>query len=225
MQRGMMIRIGSAVTLSACLWSPHAVAAGLPTISPARAVARPGPIERGSDAEAEPLVGTPAPALPSLPWLDGVARDSRSLEGRVVVIRTFTNACPFCAATMPTLDRIHREYADRGLVVLGVYHPKPPRPTAATDVATLAGSLGITFPVAIDTEWRLVDGWWLARVESAWTSITWVLDRRGTIRYVHPGGEYHDGGGPAHARCRRDARALRRVIDELLAEPGAASSR
>lgn len=193
-----------------------AAAAGLPTISSAEALARPGPIDRGRDADAADLIGTKAPRLPDLRWLDGKKRTGRALEGRVVLVRSFTNACPFCAASMPTLERIHRDYADRGLVVLGVYHPKPPRRTSSADVAEFARSLGTTFPVAVDPTWRLVKRWWLDGADRPWTSITWLLDADGTIRYIHPGGEYHVVGGADHDRCREDERAIRRAIEELL---------
>ncbi len=211
----------AATALVAVVFGAFAAPAGaaLPTISPEEAAARPGAIARGSDDDAAPLVGTAAPDLPRLRWLDGRTRGRGALEGRVVVIRSFTNECPFCAATMPALERIHQDYADRDLVVLGVYHPKPPRPIASADVAEFVALLGLTFPVAVDTDWRLVDRWWRAASDNGWTSITWILDRSGVIRSVHPGGEYHDGGGPAHARCREDERAIRRTIERLLDEP------
>jgi hypothetical protein len=48
--------------------------------------------------------------------------------------------------------------------------------------------------------------------------VTWVIDRRGRLRYVHPGGEYHPGGGADHARCRADDQELRKTLLALLAE-------
>ncbi|HEX4826218.1 MAG TPA: TlpA disulfide reductase family protein [Candidatus Polarisedimenticolaceae bacterium] len=195
-----------------------ASAAPLPTTDPGIAVHRPGPIDRGDDAEASRLIGIQAPALPELSWLDGQKRTLASLAGKVVVIRNFTNECPFCASTMPALENLAQRYRDRGVVVLGVYHPKPPAPIQAADVATFVKSLGVTFPVAVDDDWTLERGWWEAYGGGDWTSITWVLDRKGTIRAVHPGGEYHEGGGEAHARCRSDYAQLTRTIDTLLAE-------
>ena len=83
-----------------------AYAAELPTIDPEEALARQGPIERGDDADIKRLVGTKAPALPQLRWLDGQPRTLASLEGKVVVVRMFTNECPFCAATVPVSTKI-----------------------------------------------------------------------------------------------------------------------
>src|SRR5262245_12975794 len=192
--------------------------ADLPAISPDEAVSRPGPIARGGDAAALALIGTKPPALPDIQWLDGRKRDLATLSGHVVLIRSFTSGCPFCAASLPTLQAMHDEYAPRGLMVLGVYHPKPKRPVASEDVARFASTLGATFPIGIDPGWRLVENWWLARARTDWTSVTWVLGRDGRIRYVHPGGEYHASGGRDHDRCRADERELRATLERLLGE-------
>jgi thiol-disulfide isomerase/thioredoxin len=177
---------------------------------------RSGPNARGADEDAKRLLGTAPPALPALRWLDGKARTLRSLAGQVVVIRNFTDGCPFCASSLPALEQIHRDLPEA--VVLGVYHPKPPRPVTNTEAERHAHALGATFPVAVDPDWALVKSWWLAPTGGGWTSVTWVLDRKGRLRYVHPGGEYHTGGGPDHAQCRADERELRATLARLLAE-------
>ena len=191
----------------------------LPTVDPIESASRPGPIERGSEADAAKLAGVAAPAMPKLRWLDGQARDLQTLRGRVLVVRNFTNECPFCASTIPALQRIHEKYGNRGVTVLGVYHPKPQRHVSSEDVAEFTKSLGVTFPIAVDEDWSLFNRWWKGRSDEGWTSITWVLDRRGTFRYVHSGGEYHDGGGAAHDQCRADLATLVRTLDEILAQP------
>jgi AhpC/TSA family len=132
------------------------------------------------------------------------------------VIRNFTDGCPFCASTVPALERIHRDLP--GVAVLGVYHPKPPRPLTNAEAAGHARALGATFPVAVDPDWALVKSWWLGRSSNSWTSVTWVLDKKGRIRFVHPGGEYHAGGGVDHAQCRADDEQLRATLARLLAE-------
>jgi thiol-disulfide isomerase/thioredoxin len=181
-------------------------------------VDRAGPINRGDDADARALLGKPAPALPALRWLDGKPRTNRSLRGRVVVIRNFTSGCPFCASTLPALEQLHRELGPRGVDVLGVYHPKPPRPVSDDEARGHARALGASFPVAVDPDWALVKAWWQDLGGSQWTSVTWVLDRKGRLRWLHPGGEYHAGGGGAHAQCRADDQKLRALLDTLLRE-------
>jgi peroxiredoxin len=185
----------------------------------AETTGRAGPIARGDDADAAALLGKRPPELPALHWLDGKARTLASLRGRVVVIRSFTARCPFCASSMPTLEKWQRDLGPRGLQVLGVYHPKPARPISDAEVATASHALGVkAFPVASDPVWALVNRWWLQPTHGSWTSFTFVLDRRGVVRYVHPGGEFHSGGGPDHGACRADEQKMRALIEQLLAE-------
>jgi hypothetical protein len=125
---------------------------------------------------------------------------------------------------MPALERLHRELGPRGVVVLGVYHPKPPRAVTSDEAAEHARRLGVSFPVAVDPDWALVRRWWLDGADRHWTSVTWVLDRGGRIRHVHPGGEYHAGGGPEHARCNQDEKELRAVVEGLLRQRAPASA-
>jgi hypothetical protein len=162
------------------------------------------------------MLGQRPPALPRLSWSDGRARDLAGLRGRVVLIRSFTHGCPYCAASVPNLDALWRRHREEGLVVLGVYHPKPRRlgTTRAGELLERAvRRFGIGFPVAADPDWSLVDSW---AAGAGWTSLTWLLDRNGVVRWAHPGGELHAGGGPDHARCREDAAALEAAIRALL---------
>jgi thiol-disulfide isomerase/thioredoxin len=190
-----------------------------PAADTSETTSRAGPIERGNDADAAALLGKRPPELPALHWLDGKPRSLASLRGHVVVIRSFTAGCPFCASTMPTLEKWQQDLGPRGLQVLGVYHPKPARPISDAEVATASRALGVTtFPVASDPVWALVKRWWLQPTQGSWTSFTFILDRRGVVRYVHPGGAFHGGGGPDHATCRADEQNMRALIEQLLAE-------
>jgi peroxiredoxin len=205
----------AALVAAFCFSGALGVAAG-----PAAAddvAARPGPINRGSDADGAGLLNKRPPELPALTWLDGRARTLASLRGQVVVIRSFTEGCPFCASTVPAVEAWHRELGPKGLRVLGVYHPKPQRPTTAAEARAAASRLGITFPVANDPRWQLVNDWWLSRTPGTWTSFTFVLDRRGVVRAIHAGGEFHPGEGD-HAVCGQDHARLRALVDKLLAE-------
>jgi hypothetical protein len=49
-----------------------------------------------------------------------------------------------------------------------------------------------------------------------------VVDKAGIIRYVHPGGEFHErraGDDAEHAQCEREYGEIDRVIQRLLGEP------
>ena len=165
-------------------------------------------------------IGQPAPAWGELEWIGSEPLALEDLRGRVVLIRFWTDTCPFCRATAPALAELDEEFRERGVTVIGMYHPKP-RGTvrSAAEVAEVRADFGWRLPVALDTSWQTLDAFWLAHGEREATSASFLLDRNGVIRWVHPGPEYHPGGPEDHEQCRRDYADLRAAIETLLEEP------
>ncbi len=163
------------------------------------------------------LVGAPAREFVDIAWLDGRAHTLAELRGRVVLVRFWTDTCPFCRRTAPALVELDAEFADRGLVVIGLYHPKP-RGTARTlaEVEESARAWGMKFLIGLDAAWATLDDWWLAAHPRKATSASFLIDRRGVIRLVHPGPEFAPTGA---AQSRRDYAEIRAAIAVLLAEP------
>ena len=162
----------------------------------------------GPDSEkldARSIVGKPMPAL-DLDWSGAQPPD---LRGQVVLVRWFTEGCPYCATTAPQLVSFHDELEPRGLRVIGVYHHKSDDPLDPKHVREFADELHFKFPVAIDHDWKTLRAWWLDQ-HPGWTSLSFLIDKRGTVRFVHTGGEYGPGSD--------DAAQMRRWIDQLLAE-------
>lgn len=174
---------------------------------PATTVAAPA-IPRAADpALAHDLVGTTPPAWTTEAWFNSKPLALSDLRGKVVVVRWFMGtSCPMCSATAPMLNRMHADYASRGLVVVGMYHHKDDEPLTHEMVASYIKSFGFTFPVAIDPEWKTLHAWWLDGHDRDFTSVSFLLDRQGRIRGIHPGG-------------RLDEQAMRRGVEKLLAEP------
>jgi peroxiredoxin len=140
----------------------------------------------------------------------------RDLRGKVVLVRFFMESgCPFCRATAPALNALERELGPRGLVVVGMYTPKPrPRPTPVDEVRGYVARYGFTFPVAVDDDWAALRRLWLDRVpDASFTSASLVIDRQGIVRHVHPGGAFTPDGD---AQARRDYQELRAAIEEAL---------
>jgi len=52
--------------------------------------------------------------------LDGAPVDPAKLEGKVVVVDFWATYCVPCLKEIPTFDHLHQQFADRGVVVLGV---------------------------------------------------------------------------------------------------------
>jgi thiol-disulfide isomerase/thioredoxin len=145
-------------------------------------------------------------------WINSKPLTLDSLRGKVVLIRWWTApGCPFCEASIPALNEFARRYGDRGLVVLGFYHHKSPAPLTPAYVKEQIRKLNIEFPVAIDRDWSTLRKWWLDQHDRGWTSVSILLDRRGTVRHVHPGGAFFKGEAGYNA--------LEKKIEDLLAEP------
>lgn len=141
--------------------------------------------------EGEELLGTPAPAWTVAAWINSQPLTVEQLKGQVVLLRWWTGPdCPFCEASISYLHQWHERYADRGLVVIGMYHPKPPGTMPVEVVRTLAEGLGLAFPLAIDPNWETLRRYWLDGHTRPWTSASFLIDQEGLIRYVHPGGSY-----------------------------------
>lgn len=169
-------------------------------------------------AEGDELIGKRAPQLALKNWLNSRPLDMSELRGKVVLLRWWTEGCPFCAATAPALVSLEREYGPRGLVVIGVFHPKPPGHWTMEAVRKAAAKKHFTFPVAIDGNWTALKRWWLTRDRGA-TSVSFLVDQNGVIRFVHPGGEFHEGNAgetPTHDACNRDLHFIRAEVEKLL---------
>ncbi len=67
-------------------------------------------------------------------------------RGKVVLLNFWATWCPPCRKEMPAMERLHRAYRERGLVVLAVSEDTVP----PEEVKRFAALLGLTFPVWYD---------------------------------------------------------------------------
>jgi thiol-disulfide isomerase/thioredoxin len=152
------------------------------------AAPRAAPVKEGSE-----LIGKPAPGWELSTWFNSPPLRLEDLRGKVVLVRWFMSPdCPFCSATAPSLNLLDERYRDRGLVVIGFYHHKNPEPLDPEAVKGYLEHFEFRFPVAIDPDWKTLKRWWLDR-ERDWTSVSFLLDKKGVIRFIHPGGKYAPG--------------------------------
>jgi thiol-disulfide isomerase/thioredoxin len=98
-------------------------------------------------------------------------------RGRVVMVNFWATWCGPCRQEMPQLDRLYQKYRSSGFVLLGV--------NVDDDVlkaADVAGKLGVSFPVLLDTDKTVSKLYDLSTMPS-----TVLIDRDGKVRYVHRG--------------------------------------
>jgi len=97
----------------------------------------PGMMMAGAEGEAPEMPalafksGDPAPDF-KLTGLDGKEVTLGSLKGKVVLLDFWATWCGPCKAAMPTMQKLHDEYKDKGVVVLGV-NTWEQKPDAARD--------------------------------------------------------------------------------------------
>jgi peroxiredoxin len=128
-------------------------------------------------AQSRPASGavarSPAPDF-ELTTSDGQVIRLKDLRGKVVLLNFWATWCPPCKAEMPDLNALQQKYgADRDFVVLGVNDEE-----SAADVAAFAQREGITFPLLLDPEGRVIEK--LFDVRYLPTSM--IIDREGNIR-------------------------------------------
>ena len=143
--------------------------------------------------------GDGAADFSGLTWIDA----KPDLKGKVAVVRWWTTACPFCSASSPALT----ELSKKSVVMIGVYHPKPPRDVTADQVRGWAKDIQMPGLLAVDRNWEVLRRW-EGENKHTFTSLTFLLDKKGRIRHVHPGGEV----------TAEEGKELSRKIDALLAE-------
>ena len=210
MRASVILRFGLALAAAAC--TRAAADPGTAPAQPRTDVARPVHAMAADPALDDALVGTTVPEWTTEEWLNTPPLTLRGLRGRVVLVRWFMGtSCPMCSATAPSLSKLHAEYGAKGLTVVGMYHHKEDAALKPGEYAAFARSFGFAFPVARDPEWTTLKSWWLAGHERDFTSVSFLLDRRGLVRGIHPGGRYAPGDP--------DYEAVRRGIEKLLAEP------
>jgi peroxiredoxin len=78
-----------------------------------------GAIARARQAAHLALAGVPAPEMVT-PDIDGNPHRLSDYRGKVVLLNIWATWCPPCKREMPELDRLRKEGASEGLVVLGL---------------------------------------------------------------------------------------------------------
>lgn len=159
------------------------------------------------------LLGQQLPQWQVAAWSHTPPLDLTELRGKVVVVRFWTDTCPYCKASMPALQGLAEEFAGQPVVFVGLYHEKPQgRANAWQAALQIANDWGITFALGHDANWSTLRSWWLSTGERSATSSTIVLGMDGKVIHVHPGPVYFPSDDEQHAQANRDFVALRDAV-------------
>lgn len=147
-----------------------------------------------------PLVGQPAFAF-RLDLLDGRRFHLAEHRGRVMVLDFWATWCGPCLQSMPLVESVVREFADRGVELLAVdLEEQPEQIKAALERHKLK------IPVALDHDGLVAGKYTVTAIPQ-----TVVIDREGKIARLFVGGG------------KKTADALRKALAELCAERGASA--
>lgn len=188
--------------------------AALVTTGPGRSEPSDAPSE--SERYGADVIGQPLPEWGDLRFLDTPhQRKQESFRGQILVIRFWTSGCPYCETSAPILSEWVERYQEDDVTILGIYHPKPPRRVSDETVRRLAKELGLDTMLAVDDDWEVLKKLWLRGKRRAFTSASLLVDRQGTVRAAHRGGNLTPEGVKED---RLAYRAFADTLDVLLAD-------
>lgn len=116
------------------------------------------------------------------------------LRGKVVVVDFWASWCAPCREELPVLERLYRQYRERGLVVVGVNVDREER-----NMREFLSRMRLSFPVAHDVRHEVA-----GRYSPPTMPSSYIVDRNGIVRHVHRGFR------------ARDASMIERHIQSLL---------
>ncbi len=104
-------------------------------------------------ADCSPCPSSPACRL-RRSWINSPPLTPASLRGKVVLVDFWTYSCINCLRTLPYIKAWYEKYKDSGLVIIGVHTPEFPFEKDEANVRKAVQDLGITYPVAMDNDYR-----------------------------------------------------------------------
>ena len=112
----------------------------------------------------------------TLKSLDGKEVSLSDLRGKTVLIDFWATWCPPCRRALPHIQKLHEDYRDRGLVVLGINTESPDKPIA------FMKQNGYTFTTLSDPGGKVTQAYGVTGIPT-----TYIVDRRGMVSSVSVG--------------------------------------
>lgn len=110
------------------------------------------------------------------------------LRGKVVLVDFWTYTCINCIRTLPYLRAWHEQYADQGLMILGVHTPEFEFEKDPENLRQAIADYELKYPIVQDNEFAT----WRAYNNRYWPA-KYLIDAEGKIRYTHFGeGAYEE---------------------------------
>lgn len=107
-------------------------------------------------------------------WTNGHALDTAATDGNVVLVATWASWNPASTRAISTMQRLHEQYADAGLLVVGVHHAQGFDKAEKTMTRRKAD-----FLIALDAEGKFREA-----IKSDQDPDFYVIDRAGQLRFA-----------------------------------------
>ncbi|MFK2878516.1 redoxin family protein [Rhodanobacter hydrolyticus] len=118
-------------------------------------------------------------------WINSPPLTMAGLHGKVVLVDFWAYSCINCVREMPHVEHLYETYKDKGLVVVGVHSPEFDFEKNPSDVTAAVQRLGITYPVAMDSEHATWSAW-----QNQFWPAEYLIDQNGQLI----GHQYGEGG-------------------------------
>jgi cytochrome c biogenesis protein CcdA/thiol-disulfide isomerase/thioredoxin len=118
------------------------------------------------------------------------------LRGKVVLVDFWTYSCINCQRSLPHVEAWYQAYKNDGLVVVGVHTPEFAFEHVLSNVRSAAASLGVEYPVAVDSNYGTWDAW-----GNEYWPAEYLIDPTGKVRA-------YDFGEGDYATMESNIRAL-----------------
>ncbi len=113
-------------------------------------------------------------------WQQTDVSSLEELRGKVVAVQFWTFGCHNCTATIPHLQELYAKYGGDEFEIVGIHAPEFDHERDPGRIAEAAVDLGVTWPIALDTEKRTFRTWQTER--RFWPRI-FLIDQDGNVRY------------------------------------------
>lgn len=140
-------------------------------------------------------------------WLQGSGQTLEGLRGKVVALHFYAFQCINCKRNLPHYNGWHADYADDGLVVIGIQTPETATERKSERVAQAIEADAIEYPVLMDGQSKN----WAAWSNTMWPTV-YLIDKKGFLRRWWQG-EMNWKGTPGEKQ-------MRETIEMLLSEEG-----
>jgi cytochrome c biogenesis protein CcmG/thiol:disulfide interchange protein DsbE len=98
-------------------------------------------------------------------------------KGNPVIVNFFASWCTLCGDEVSDLEKVYRDYAERGVILVGVAVQD-----TESKARTYVEKYGLTFPTGLDGDGAVEEAYGVYGLP-----MTYFIDGKGLIAYVHAG--------------------------------------